>query len=62
MGSKGAISIFGDEINEIGVDNNLNIKDLTGAGDLFASGYLHGFINNMSPIECLNKGKEMSSK
>jgi len=62
LGSKGAISIFGDEINEIGVDKNLNIKDLTGAGDLFASGYLHGFINNMSPIECLNKGKEMSSK
>ena len=62
LGSKGAISIFGDEINEIGVDNNLNIKDLTGAGDLFASGYLHGFINKMSPTECLNKGKEMSSK
>ena len=62
LGSKGAISIFGDEINEIGVDNNLNIKDLTGAGDLFASGYLHGFINKMSPAECLNKGKEMSSK
>ena len=62
LGSKGAISIFGDEINEIGVDNNLNIKDLTGAGDLFASGYLHGYVNKMSPTECLNKGKEMSSK
>ncbi len=61
-GVKGAISILGDEITENGVEKNLNIKDLTGAGDLFAAGYLHGYLNNLSPIDCLNKGKEMSSK
>ncbi len=61
-GDKGAMSICGDEVNENGIEENLNIKDLTGAGDLFASGYLHGYINKMSPTECLNKGKEMSSK
>ena len=61
-GDKGAISISGEKITENGIDEKLDIKDLTGAGDLFASGYLHGYINNLSPLECLNKGKEMSSK
>ena len=61
-GEKGAISILGDEIVENNVEQNLNIKDLTGAGDLFAAGYLHGYLNNSSPIEKLNKGREMSSK
>ena len=61
-GDKGAILINGDEVVENGVEKNLNIKDLTGAGDLFAAGYLHGYLNNFSPIDCLNKGREMSSK
>ena len=61
-GEKGAISIFGDEINENGIETNLSIKDLTGAGDLFAAGFLHGYVNNLKAIDCLNKGKEMSSK
>ncbi len=61
-GEKGAISILGDEIVENNVEQNLNIKDLTGAGDLFAAGYLHGYLNNSSPIEKLNKGREMSTK
>ena len=61
-GEKGAISIKGDVINEIGVKKNLNIVDLTGAGDLFASGYLHGYLNNFSQTNCLEKGTEMSSK
>ena len=41
---------------------NLKILDLTGAGDLFAAGFLHGFINKLSVKECLEKGKEMSSR
>ncbi len=61
-GEKGAISIMGDKVSENGIEKNLKIKDLTGAGDLFAAGYLHGYLNNLNPIECLNKGKEMSSK
>ena len=61
-GENGAISIKGDDINEIGVKKNLNIVDLTGAGDLFASGYLHGYLNNFSQRDCLEEGKEMSSK
>ncbi len=61
-GEKGAISILGDEISENGVEKNLEIKDLTGAGDLFAAGFLHGYLNNLNTVECLNKGKEMSSK
>ena len=61
-GENGAISIFGDQIKETGIKKNLKILDLTGAGDLFASGYLHGIINNLSQEECLKKGTELSSK
>ncbi len=61
-GSKGAISINKGNIYEIEVKKNLNIIDLTGAGDLFAAGYLHGYINNFSEMDCLEKGTDMSSK
>ena len=61
-GEKGAISIFKNEITEVSAKKNLNIKDLTGAGDLFAAGYLHGLINNLSQKDCLEKGTELSSK
>ncbi len=61
-GEKGAIFINGDEVVENGVKENLKIVDLTGAGDLFAAGFLHGYINNLSSKECLDKGTEMSSK
>jgi len=61
-GEKGAISIKGDQVTEVGIKRNLNIVDLTGAGDLFAAGYLHGFINDFKQKECLEKGTEMSSQ
>ncbi len=61
-GDKGAISIFEDKITEINAYKNLSIKDLTGAGDLFAAGYLHGFINNYSAEQCLEQGTKLSSK
>ena len=61
-GEKGAIAINGDEIIENDIQKNLKIVDLTGAGDLFAAGFLHGYINKLSTKECLEKGTEMSSK
>ncbi len=61
-GEKGAVAINGEEVVECGVKENLKIVDLTGAGDLFAGGFLHGYINNMSLEESLDKGTEMSSK
>ena len=61
-GEKGAIAIKGEEVVECEVMKNLNIVDLTGAGDLFAAGFLHGFINKLSLKESLDKGTEMSSK
>ena len=61
-GDKGAVSIYNNEIIEIGVKKNLKIVDLTGAGDLFAAGYLHGLINNKDIKNCLEQGTEMSSK
>ena len=61
-GEKGAIAIHGDEIVECDIQKNLKIIDLTGAGDLFAAGFLHGYVNKLSTKECLKKGTEMSSK
>ena len=61
-GEKGSIAIKNQEIIECQSKPNLKIVDLTGAGDLFAAGFLHGFINNIPIKECLEKGTEMSSK
>jgi len=61
-GENGAIAIKGNEIVECDVQKNLKIVDLTGAGDLFAAGFLHGHVNNLSIKESLQKGTEMSSK
>ena len=61
-GEKGAISVNGDEVIECESKKNLIIKDLTGAGDLFAAGYLHGILNEMTTQESLAKGTELSSK
>jgi sugar/nucleoside kinase (ribokinase family) len=61
-GEKGSIAIKNQEIVECKSKPNLKIIDLTGAGDLFAAGFLHGLINNFSTKKCLEKGTEMSSK
>jgi sugar/nucleoside kinase (ribokinase family) len=61
-GEKGAISINKNEVEECKAASNVKIKDLTGAGDLFAAGYLHGIINKSSTRESLEKGTELSSK
>ena len=61
-GEKGAISIQEDSVVEIEAKKNIDVVDLTGAGDLFAAGYLHGILNNFSTKDCLIKGTEMSSK
>ena len=61
-GEKGALVVNKNEVIECPAKNNLKIKDLTGAGDLFAGGFLHGLINNKSTRESLEIGTEMSSK
>ena len=61
-GEKGSIAIKNNEVIECGSKSNLKIVDLTGAGDLFAAGFLHGYINNFSTKEGLEKGTEMSSR
>ena len=61
-GEKGAVAIKGEEIFEHDIKKNLKIVDLTGAGDLFAAGFLHGYINKSSIKDSLEKGTEMSSK
>ena len=61
-GEKGAVAINGEEIIECNIQKNLKIVDLTGAGDLFAAGFLHGYINEFSIKASLQKGTEMSSR
>ena len=61
-GDKGAIAIKDHEIVEIDIRKNLKIVDLTGAGDLFAAGFLHNYTNKLPLIDCLEKGTEMSSR
>ena len=61
-GEKGSIAIQKSEVVECDSQKNLKIVDLTGAGDLFAAGFLHGHVNNLSLKESLKKGTEMSSK
>jgi fructokinase len=61
-GEKGSVAMQKDKVVECDIQKNLKIADLTGAGDLFAAGFLHGYINNLSIKESLKKGTEMSSK
>ena len=61
-GDKGAVAINKNEVVDCSAKQNLKIRDLTGAGDLFASGFLHGFINNKSIKESLEAGTKMSTK
>ena len=61
-GINGSVAINKNEITFCDSKKNLKIKDLTGAGDLFAAGFLHGYINNLSNKDNLKKGTEMSSK
>ena len=61
-GEKGSVAIKKNEVLECQNKKELQIIDLTGAGDLFAAGFLHGFINGFSTKESLERGTEMSSK
>ena len=61
-GAKGSVAIINNEVIECDSKKNLDIIDLTGAGDLFAAGFLHGYINNFSTEQSLAKGTEMSSE
>ena len=61
-GEKGSIAIHKNDVIQCDIQKNLKVVDLTGAGDLFAAGFLNGYINNFSLKESLQKGTEMSSK
>lgn len=61
-GSLGAVNIINDQVIEVGSKKDLKIKDLTGAGDLFAAGYLNGLVNKLAPKNCLEMGTELSAK
>ena len=61
-GEKGSIAIHNSDVTECDSKKDLKVVDLTGAGDLFAAGFLHGYIRNLGTKESLKKGTELSSK
>jgi len=61
-GAKGSVAVHKNQVTEHESKKDLKIVDLTGAGDLFAAGYLHGYINGLTISKSLEKGTEMSSK
>ncbi len=61
-GEKGSVAIKNNELVECESKKNLKIVDLTGAGDLFAAGFLHGYVNNLTMKQSLEKGTEIASK
>ena len=61
-GSSGSVIVSGNDITEVDAKKVEKVVDTTGAGDLFAAGYLHGYINKLSPLECLDHGRNMSAK
>ena len=61
-GEKGSVAVQNGTVFEYDIQKNLNIVDLTGAGDLFAAGYLHGYVNKLSTKESLEKGTELSAQ
>ena len=61
-GEKGSVVISKKNVYECKAKSDLKLADLTGAGDLFAGGFLHGYVNNMGLEKSLEKGTEMSSK
>ena len=61
-GEKGALAISNEKVIECSAKKNLKVVDLTGAGDLFAGGFLDGIIKGKSIAESLEKGTYMASK
>ena len=61
-GEKGSLAINGNEVYECDAKKNLKIVDLTGAGDIFAAGFLQGHINGLMIENSLQMGTDMSAK
>ena len=62
MGEEGALIIKGNETYKIEAQKIENLIDTTGAGDLFAAGFLEHFIKNESLESCGSRGVEMASR
>ena len=52
LGAKGSIVIHGDNITKIQATKGLKVVDTTGAGDLYASGFLYGYTNGYNFEQC----------
>lgn len=55
-GAAGSVIVTPDQLIEIPAVPVENVVDTTGAGDLYASGFLHGYTNGMDLTACGNLG------
>ena len=59
---KGSLAIKDNEIINCESEKVEKIIDLTGAGDLFAAGFLKKYVDNSEIKDCLNTGSILASK
>lgn len=55
QGCKGSIIKYFDDIERVGIIRANGI-DTTGAGDMFAAGFIYGMINGLTPNKCAQAG------
>ncbi len=58
----GSVAVFNNEITNCESIKVENVLDLTGAGDLFASGFLKEYLDKSSIKKCLRTGSELAAK
>lgn len=53
---KGSVILANGEVHVVDAEPVANVIDTTGAGDLYAAGFLHGFCQGREPFDCARLG------
>ena len=60
--SNGSLAVVNNEITNCQIVKVEKVLDLTGAGDLFASGFFKEYLNKSNIKQCLRTGSELAAK